>query len=759
MDSQHITLDSLPYIDKEYDDPATREHVLSLVQEEMAQMSPPLMPKDTPIFKTNDTLRKEYERVRSGHSLPPFSTDRYNISAPTSDTASVQEWEAASNNAASQLEHQTTRIDNLELLQNFGAQAWKLSNHQKEQLLSSIENKTQKLREEGVHVNKARKYEQTEAGVKLRELEERWSDGAEPQLPSARQYTIGVDQAGQKLRPFLIHTFHNVLVRADTIALLRQKRVRVNGQFVLDTHLLQLDDCVQVDIDALHSIKSRLRGLQVEVKYTEPGLIVLSKAPGINKRTVEWAAAAIEVSKDTFEGVVPECDALVPWIAVNEVEKGMGMLVILVNNSERHMAMLEHVDKGRVRFTICAVCHGKVDDSVFVQTSMTDLAKQTHELTIDDTSPDHGLWFKYNHLRPDIFSFISANVTSVTQSSTVGNLSLVQASILYTTSPSLVLRRFMFELEHPIAGSQNHTRPLINHKDKGTLQAFVCAEFPSLATNNVVTVSEDVPPKLLNVCAREAKFFDRRKEQARVEMEKLSASDLDLGDCVPAAYASGRKEFCGFVFHVTCDTLIPRPSTETLVNTTVEFVNKRNDCKADTKIMDLGTGSGCILLSVLLRTTNTRGIGIDISTLALSVAHSNNNHHKLSHRAEFVPSSFETFTRDPNVVSRGPFDFIACNPPYVSATKASRMRAMMENEPMLALVADNGGYQAYRDIHTALASASVLARNGCIAFEIGKGMENGVRSIFGDWIEVDAMRDTQGVLRVLVFQQVTQETS
>ncbi|KAJ1792430.1 hypothetical protein LPJ62_000831 [Coemansia sp. RSA 2167] len=589
---------------------------------------------------------------------------------------------------------------------------------------------------------------------------------AEPQLPAAKRFTISADQAGQKLRPFLIHTFHNVLVRADTIALLRQKRVLVNDQIVLDTHVLQLDDCVQVDIDALHSIKSRLRGLQVEVKYTEPGLVVLSKAPGINKRTVEWAAAAIEVARDTYEGVVPECDALVPWIAVNEVEKGMGMLVILVNSSERHMAMLEHVNKGRVVFTICAVCHGKVDDSVFAQTSMADLAEQTRELTVNDTSAssDHGLWFKYNHLRPDIFSFISAKVTSVTPSSTVGHLSLVQASILYTTSPSLVLRRFMFELDHPIAGSQNHTRPLTNHKDKGTLQAFVSAEFPSLATNSIVTVSEDVPPKLLNVCAREAKFFDRRKEQARAEMEKLSASDsaldLDLTKCVPAAYVSGRKEFCGFVFHVTTDTLIPRPSTETLVDTTVEFVNKRNACETDTNIMDLGTGSGCILLSVLLRTTNTRGIGIDISTPALSVAHSNNNRHKLTHRAEFVHASFETFTIDPHVVSRGPFDFIACNPPYVSSTRASRMRASIENEPMLALVADNGGYQAYRDIHTALAAdARVLARDGCIAFEIGKGMENGVRSIFGDWVEVNAVRDTQGVLRVLVFQQAMQGTN
>ncbi|KAJ2773339.1 hypothetical protein IWQ56_001036 [Coemansia nantahalensis] len=173
-----VPLDSLPYIDKEYDDPATRERVLALIQDEMGRLAAPPAPKNPTIFKNSALLRKEYERVRAGQAPPPFDAERYKLEAPSgAAAASVDAWKQAADNAASQLEHQGMRLENLELLQNFGANAWKLSNYQKECLLRSIEAATQRHRDAGAHVNKARKYEQTEAGVKLHDLESRWSDG------------------------------------------------------------------------------------------------------------------------------------------------------------------------------------------------------------------------------------------------------------------------------------------------------------------------------------------------------------------------------------------------------------------------------------------------------------------------------------------------------------------------------------------------------------------------------------------------------
>ncbi|KAJ2726798.1 hypothetical protein GGI07_000309 [Coemansia sp. Benny D115] len=169
-------LDSLPYIDKDYDDPHMRDQVLSLIQEEMGRMSPPLIPKAMGIFKDNDILRKEYERVRAGRPLPPFDIERYKLETPGSG-AEVDEWEKAAQNAGAQLEHQGIRMTNLELLQQFGTNAWKLSNYQKEGLLRQLQDATRRIKEEGVELNKARRYEQLEADVKLKGLESRWSEG------------------------------------------------------------------------------------------------------------------------------------------------------------------------------------------------------------------------------------------------------------------------------------------------------------------------------------------------------------------------------------------------------------------------------------------------------------------------------------------------------------------------------------------------------------------------------------------------------
>ncbi|KAJ2487579.1 hypothetical protein IWW37_005176 [Coemansia sp. RSA 2050] len=175
MDEHGADLDSLPYIDREYDDPTIRSQVLQMIEEEMGRMPPPAIPRSTSLFKNSELLRKEYERVKSGRPLPPFDIERYKLDPPKEPHE--DEWRRASDNAASQLEHQSIRLVNLELLQQFGANAWKLSNYQKEMMLAAIEKATEGYKQAGVDLNKARKYEQVEAGVKLRDLESRWEKG------------------------------------------------------------------------------------------------------------------------------------------------------------------------------------------------------------------------------------------------------------------------------------------------------------------------------------------------------------------------------------------------------------------------------------------------------------------------------------------------------------------------------------------------------------------------------------------------------
>ncbi|KAJ2522138.1 hypothetical protein H4217_000962 [Coemansia sp. RSA 1939] len=148
------------------------------------------------------------------------------------------------------------------------------------------------------------------------------------------------------------------------------------------------------------------------------------------------------------------------------------------------------------------------------------------------------------------------------------------------------------------------------------------------------------------------------------------------------------------------------------------------------------------------------GIGIDISDPALEVARRNCELHSMQDRAIFLTGCFGSFALDPLVMAQGPFDFIACNPPYISDRKANRMRATIGHEPQLALIAEDGGYQAYRDICKSLeANLSILRTGGSLGFEIGKDMAGGVRRIFSRWKETGAFEDQHGFLRVIVFQR------
>ncbi|KAJ2732092.1 hypothetical protein IW152_004072 [Coemansia sp. BCRC 34962] len=583
-----------------------------------------------------------------------------------------------------------------------------------------------------------------------------------------RERIVSAYYAGSKLRNYIVHEFRDVfMIRADAITAMRQKRVLVNGRSVLDSHQLADGDRVRVEVNVAHAIQSRLHSLDVELKYSEPGLAILLKAPGVVWPDVEWAAPALLMLADLpgNHGACLDDGRVVPWFSVNEVEKGVRSLVIVAATEERRDEVARSIASGLVRFGIYALCHGNVPQS--------SIDGFDGNVDIPETEVFEK-WCLYNHLPVDIFSHVSVKVGSVVKSPSSGHISAVRALVSHATSPNLVLRRFMFTLGYPIAGSQNYTRLLPNHKDKGALLAYLSVEMPSLAyAGQQVSVAVDVPPKLLAVCEREERFYDKRLLRAQSEINELgpvgdspclgsdislsvsdtSMSDVTLAEDRPSAYVTGFKQFCGHRFRVTPDTLIPRPSTETLVDAAARVLTETGT-RSLSRVLDLGTGSGCILLSLLLAIPDTCGIGVDISEPALAVARSNSQLHGLEERSAMLHGSFEGFTTDTIILAEGPFDFIACNPPYISVGKAARMHNTVGHEPSLALVADDGGYQAYRAIHASLATnPNVLTSEGCIGFEIGKDMERGVRRIFEDWKEVGAFKDGQGFLRVIVFQR------
>jgi release factor glutamine methyltransferase len=174
----------------------------------------------------------------------------------------------------------------------------------------------------------------------------------------------------------------------------------------------------------------------------------------------------------------------------------------------------------------------------------------------------------------------------------------------------------------------------------------------------------------------------------------------------PVAYIIGKKEFWSQDFAVNQATLVPRPETELLIYKVVDFFkNKRIN------VLDIGTGSGCILLSILKELDLSRGVGIDISTKAIKTAQINSKNLNL-----FNQSKFKVF--DISKFNVGKYDLIVSNPPYIPSKDIKNLsKDIINYEPLVAL---NGGLDGLDLIRKVIyKSNSLLKRNGLLAIEIG----------------------------------------
>tara|TARA_Y100000590_G_scaffold165100_1_gene189068 strand:+ start:6837 stop:7685 length:849 start_codon:yes stop_codon:yes gene_type:complete len=174
----------------------------------------------------------------------------------------------------------------------------------------------------------------------------------------------------------------------------------------------------------------------------------------------------------------------------------------------------------------------------------------------------------------------------------------------------------------------------------------------------------------------------------------------------PIAYITGKKEFWSKNFLVNRSTLIPRPETELLIYFVVDyFKNKKIN------ILDIGTGSGCILLSILKELTMSYGIGIDISNKAIQMAKKNSYHLGLLDR-----SKFKVF--DLNKFNIGKYDLIVSNPPYIPSREINKLsKDIINYEPRVAL---NGGADGIDLIKKVIYKSNQLLKiNGLFALEIG----------------------------------------
>lgn len=234
---------------------------------------------------------------------------------------------------------------------------------------------------------------------------------------------------------------------------------------------------------------------------------------------------------------------------------------------------------------------------------------------------------------------------------------------------------------------------------------------------------------------------------SRKEIDAINALAARRLRHEPVARIVGRKEFWSLPLRVSPATLVPRPETETVVEAALAVIDAGWARTQPLRILDLGTGTGAILLALLGELPNATGIGSDINPLALATARENARALALDHRSDFVVSDFGTALGEC-------FDLVVSNPPYIATAELPELPSeVRDHDPRLALDGGPDGLDCYRRI--AGEAVRLLKPGGTLVVEIGAGQCAAVTAIFATaGLEPAAppRLDLAGVPRALAFQ-------
>jgi release factor glutamine methyltransferase len=213
----------------------------------------------------------------------------------------------------------------------------------------------------------------------------------------------------------------------------------------------------------------------------------------------------------------------------------------------------------------------------------------------------------------------------------------------------------------------------------------------------------------------------------------------------PSAYIVGTREFWGLDFDVTSDVLIPRPESEFVVEESLALLRRTNLLAP--RLADVGTGSGCLAVSLAYELPGATVVATDVSGAALEVARGNARRHGVGRRVTFVETSFLDGID-------GPFDLIAANPPYVKEGDKPALSPAVRYEPDVALF---GGASGLRGLEATLEAAlATLADDGALVMEFGFGQEDDIRRLVAarDGLRLDHVRaDLQGLPRTAIIER------
>jgi release factor glutamine methyltransferase len=271
---------------------------------------------------------------------------------------------------------------------------------------------------------------------------------------------------------------------------------------------------------------------------------------------------------------------------------------------------------------------------------------------------------------------------------------------------------------------------------KGTLRSAITL----LEENRVGSPRMNAEVLLMFVlgCDRAYLYAHPERELSPDEQNRYDDALEQRARGVPAQYITGHQEFWGLDFIVGPAVLIPRPETEHLVETVLEL------CKTieHPRIVDVGTGSGCVALALASELPRAEIHATDISADALEIARANAARLLLTDRVTFHATDLL------DGVS-GPFDIVASNPPYVGESEFDKVQLEVRKfEPRCAVFAGADGMDVIRRL--APQARAALKPGGFLAIEIGYSQEAAVRAVLRDWQDVRAVPDLQGIPRVIV---------
>jgi release factor glutamine methyltransferase len=243
-------------------------------------------------------------------------------------------------------------------------------------------------------------------------------------------------------------------------------------------------------------------------------------------------------------------------------------------------------------------------------------------------------------------------------------------------------------------------------------------------------------------CDRAYLYAHPERELTAEEAARYDEAMAERSRGKPSQYITGHQEFWGLDLIVSPAVLIPRPETEHVVETALELVRELAP-SAPLRIVDVGTGSGCIALALARELPHAEVQALDVSEAALEIARANAARLELAGRIVFRQSDLLAA-----LPPEAAFDFMVSNPPYVGEAEPEKVqREVREFEPRVAVFAGEKGLEVYE--HLIPQAREHLKPGGWLVMEIGFSIEEAVRALLTGWSEVRVTHDLQGIPRVV----------